>query len=67
MEADADKRKKGLNPRAVFSDPSSSESSYESKGTVTINTKGAKTCITRQLKIKVVTLYRQCPFSLNRK
>ncbi|KAG7214617.1 hypothetical protein INR49_010509 [Caranx melampygus] len=51
MEADADKKKVGLNPRAVFADPSSSES-YESKGTVTIDTKGAKKCITRQLKIK---------------
>ncbi|XP_022610827.1 integrin alpha-6-like isoform X2 [Seriola dumerili] len=52
IEADADHRKNGLIPRATIRSPSGSENSFESKGTVTINTKGAKQCVTRQLVIK---------------
>ncbi|XP_023283887.1 integrin alpha-6-like isoform X2 [Seriola lalandi dorsalis] len=52
IEADADHRKNGLIPRATIRTPPASESSFESKGTVTINTKGVKECVTRQLVIK---------------
>ncbi|XP_033961118.1 integrin alpha-6-like isoform X1 [Pseudochaenichthys georgianus] len=50
LEADADHRKKRLNPRAVFKD--GSKNSYESKGTITLDTKGKKQCITRKLMIQ---------------
>ncbi|KAF3858433.1 hypothetical protein F7725_011634 [Dissostichus mawsoni] len=50
LEADAEHRKKRLNPRAVFKD--GSENSYESKGTITMDTKGKKQCIIRKLIIK---------------
>ncbi|XP_071346446.1 integrin alpha-6-like isoform X2 [Trachinotus anak] len=52
IEADADRRKSGLSPRATIIDSSTSENSYESKGTVTINSKGKKQCVKRQLIIK---------------
>lgn len=54
LEADADHRKKRLNSRAVFKD--GSKNSYESKGTITLDTKGKKQCITRKLMIQVGTL-----------
>lgn len=53
LEADADLRKKGLIPRATFIDPSSSDKNYESTGVITMNTKGQKQCVTRQLAIQV--------------
>ncbi|XP_057714460.1 integrin alpha-6-like isoform X2 [Corythoichthys intestinalis] len=52
MKVDADQRKKNLIPRAAFTQQSGSESSYESKGTVVLDTKGRKQCITRQLAIQ---------------
>ncbi|XP_042339279.1 integrin alpha-6-like, partial [Plectropomus leopardus] len=50
IEADADHRKNGLIPRAAFSEPS--EHTYESKGTVTMNSKGKEECIKRGLIIQ---------------
>ncbi|KAK1879391.1 Integrin alpha-6 [Dissostichus eleginoides] len=50
LEADAEHRKKRLNPRAVFED--GSENSYESKGTITLDTKGKKQCIIKNLIIQ---------------
>ncbi|KAM9791409.1 integrin alpha-6-like isoform X1 [Syngnathus typhle] len=49
MSVDADQRKKNLLPRASFIQQSASDSEYESKGTVVLDTKGRKQCITRQL------------------
>ncbi|XP_077413012.1 integrin alpha-6-like isoform X2 [Vanacampus margaritifer] len=49
---DADQRKKNLIPRASFTHQSGSDSDYESKGTVVLDTKGRKQCITRQLAIQ---------------
>lgn len=56
LEADADRRKNHLIPRATF--PDATEHSYESKGTITLNSKGKEQCIKRQLVIQVVTLSR---------
>lgn len=50
LEADADHRKKRLNPRAVFKD--GSETSSELKGTITMDTKGKKQCIIKKLRIQ---------------
>ncbi|XP_029309406.1 integrin alpha-6-like [Cottoperca gobio] len=44
---DAEYKKIGLNPRAKFS--GESEKNYESKGIITMDSKGAEKCITRQL------------------
>ncbi|XP_061549402.1 integrin alpha-6b isoform X1 [Phycodurus eques] len=52
LVVDADQRKKNLIPRAAFTQQSSSNSNYESKGTVVLDTKGRKQCITRQLTIQ---------------
>lgn len=54
LEADSDRTKNGLIPRATFSE--ANEQSYESKGTITLNSKGQKQCVTRQLAIKVGAL-----------
>ncbi|XP_068605398.1 integrin alpha-6-like [Brachionichthys hirsutus] len=48
LEADADHRKNGLIPRATFSD----SHSYGSRGTITMNSKGKKECVRRQLAIQ---------------
>lgn len=50
LEADSDHRKNGLIPRATFSE--ATENGYESKGTITMDSKGKKQCITRQLAIQ---------------
>ncbi|KAM8851137.1 integrin alpha-6-like isoform 2-T2 [Spinachia spinachia] len=50
LTADADQMAKGFKSRATFKEPS--ENSYESKGTMTIDTKGKETCIKRQLEIQ---------------
>ncbi|KAF7661523.1 hypothetical protein LDENG_00258880 [Lucifuga dentata] len=52
LEADADHRNNGLLPRASFTQRSASDNNYESKGTVTINSKGEEQCVTRQLSIQ---------------
>ncbi|XP_029381094.1 integrin alpha-6-like [Echeneis naucrates] len=52
IEADGDKKKNGLHPRATFIDSSGSENSYESKGVLNINSKATKQCIKRKLMIK---------------
>ncbi|XP_077579884.1 integrin alpha-6-like isoform X1 [Stigmatopora nigra] len=52
LKVDADQRKKKLLPRASFTQQSGAESGYESKGTVVLDTKGRKQCITRQLAIQ---------------
>lgn len=62
LEADADHRKNGLIPRVTFSEPSDSDSKYESKGTITLDSKGKEQCVTRRLVIQVAT-----PFSLDLK
>ncbi|XP_078119650.1 integrin alpha-6-like [Sander vitreus] len=50
LEADAVHRKNGLIPRVTISEPS--EDSYKSSGTVTLDSKGKKQCIKRQLVIE---------------
>uniref|UniRef100_A0A8C9ZRN3 Integrin alpha-2 domain-containing protein n=1 Tax=Sander lucioperca TaxID=283035 RepID=A0A8C9ZRN3_SANLU len=50
LEADAVHRKNGLIPRVTISEPS--EGSYKSSGTVTLDSKGKKQCIKRQLVIQ---------------
>ncbi|KAI3375067.1 hypothetical protein L3Q82_021581, partial [Scortum barcoo] len=50
LEADADHRKNGLIPRATF--PEASENPYQSKGTITIQSKGTTQCIKRRLAIQ---------------
>ncbi|KAF1384010.1 hypothetical protein PFLUV_G00137800 [Perca fluviatilis] len=50
LEADAAQRKIGLIPRVTISEPS--EGSYKSSGTVTLDSKGKKQCIKRQLVIQ---------------
>ncbi|XP_019712378.1 integrin alpha-6-like [Hippocampus comes] len=52
MTVDADQRKKNLIPRASFTQQSASDSEYESQGTVVLDTKGRKQCVTRQLAIQ---------------
>ncbi|XP_067330327.1 integrin alpha-6-like isoform X2 [Channa argus] len=52
LEADADHRKNGHIPRAIFTEISSSENTYESKGVLNIKSKGTKTCLTRKLTIQ---------------
>lgn len=54
LEADADHRKNGLIPRATFTE--ASDHTYESKGTITIDSKGKKQCVTRRLAMQVGTL-----------
>nr|XP_046263833.1 integrin alpha-6-like isoform X2 [Scatophagus argus] len=49
LEVDADHRKNGLIPRGTFSQ--STGNGYESKGTITMDSKGKKVCITRQIAI----------------
>lgn len=51
LEVDADHRKNGLNPRATFT----SDNSYMSKGTITLDTKETEKCVTRKLAVQVVT------------
>ncbi|XP_068196562.1 integrin alpha-6-like isoform X2 [Antennarius striatus] len=48
LEADTDHRKNGLIPRATFTD----SQGYESRGTITMNNKGKKECVRRQLAIQ---------------
>ncbi|TDH05585.1 hypothetical protein EPR50_G00123910 [Perca flavescens] len=50
LEADAAQRKIGLIPRVAISEPS--EGTYKSSGTVTLDSKGKKQCIKRQLVIQ---------------
>ncbi|KAM9350211.1 integrin alpha-6-like [Symphorus nematophorus] len=50
LEADADHRKSGLIPRATFVE--STDHNYESKGTITMESKGKKQCVKRQLAIQ---------------
>ncbi|KAM7379156.1 hypothetical protein PAMP_004727 [Pampus punctatissimus] len=52
LEADADHRKKGLITRATFTQPSALNTNYESKGVITINSKGEEKCVTRELVIQ---------------
>uniref|UniRef100_A0A3B3UEC1 Integrin, alpha 6b n=1 Tax=Poecilia latipinna TaxID=48699 RepID=A0A3B3UEC1_9TELE len=52
LEADADRRKTNLLPRAIFTEPSDSDSDYIYKGTITMDTKGREQCFTRQLAIQ---------------
>lgn len=52
LEADADHKKIGLNPRATFIDSSENES----KGTITMSSKGNKECIKQKLTIQVENL-----------
>ncbi|XP_077380247.1 integrin alpha-6-like isoform X2 [Festucalex cinctus] len=52
LSVDADQRKKNLIPRASFTQQLASDSDYESKGTIVLDTKGRKQCITRQLAIQ---------------
>ncbi|CAL9688874.1 unnamed protein product [Knipowitschia caucasica] len=47
LQADADHRKYKLSPRATFED-----NSFESKGTITLDSKGKKKCFKRQLTIE---------------
>lgn len=54
LEADADHRKNGLIPRATFTE--ATDHAYESKGTITMDSKGKKQCVTRRLTIQVGTL-----------
>ncbi|XP_035526753.1 integrin alpha-6-like isoform X1 [Morone saxatilis] len=49
LEADADRRKNSLIPRATFLD---SEHSYKSEGTITMKSKGKKQCLKQQLAIQ---------------
>lgn len=48
LEVDADHRKNGLNPRATFT----SDNSYMSKGTITLDTKETEKCVTRKLAVQ---------------
>ncbi|XP_076601774.1 integrin alpha-6-like isoform X1 [Chaetodon auriga] len=50
LEADSDNRKNGLIPRATFSE--ATEHGYEYKGTIRLDSKGTKQCVTRQLAIQ---------------
>ncbi|KAM4728686.1 integrin alpha-6-like isoform 2-T2 [Anableps anableps] len=52
LEVDADRRKTSLIPRAIFTERSDSDNNYNSKGTVTMDTKGKEQCVTRQLAIQ---------------
>ncbi|XP_041848490.1 integrin alpha-6b [Melanotaenia boesemani] len=52
LEVDSDLRKNGLIPRATFKESSDSANNYESKGTITVDTKGKEQCVTRQLIIQ---------------
>ncbi|XP_045907125.1 integrin alpha-6-like isoform X1 [Micropterus dolomieu] len=50
LQADTDQRKNGLNSRATFLE--TPDPSYESKGVITIDGKGTKQCVKRQLTIQ---------------
>lgn len=64
LVADADLTRDGLIHRGTFIGSSASDKVYESKGTITMNSKGAKQCVTRKLAIQVVTLPgKMSPFS----
>ncbi|XP_040911574.1 integrin alpha-6b isoform X2 [Toxotes jaculatrix] len=52
LEADADHGKDSLSRRATFTESSATDKNYESRGTITMTSKGAKQCVTRQLAIK---------------
>ncbi|XP_034468695.1 integrin alpha-6b isoform X1 [Hippoglossus hippoglossus] len=52
LQADVDHRNRGLSSRATFAEISDSVKPYESKGTITMNSKGAKQCFKRQLAIQ---------------
>ncbi|XP_062284470.1 integrin alpha-6-like isoform X2 [Scomber scombrus] len=52
LEVDADHRKNGLIPRATFTQPSTSDNNYMSKGTITLDTKGKEQCVNRQLAVQ---------------
>ncbi|KAM4552270.1 integrin alpha-6-like [Odontesthes bonariensis] len=49
LKADADRREKGLLPRARFTEASDSDNNYESKGKISMDTKGKEQCIRRKL------------------
>ena len=51
LAADADKKEKGLIPRATFKDAGGSEF----KGTISMNSKGKQQCVERELQIQVAT------------
>uniref|UniRef100_A0A8D2ZSW0 Integrin, alpha 6b n=1 Tax=Scophthalmus maximus TaxID=52904 RepID=A0A8D2ZSW0_SCOMX len=52
LVADADLTRDGLIHRGTFIGSSASDKVYESKGTITMNSKGAKQCVTRKLAIQ---------------
>lgn len=56
LDLDADHRKNSLVRRAIFTEPSDSNNNYESKGTITMDTKGKEQCITREIALQVVAL-----------
>lgn len=51
LAADADKKEKGLIPRATFRDVGGSES----KGTISLDSKAKQKCVQRQLQLQVAT------------
>ncbi|CAN9503376.1 unnamed protein product [Ophioblennius macclurei] len=52
LEADADQVKKGLSPRATFTDGSGTDLGPKSKGTVVIDGKEKRKCVVRKLTIQ---------------
>ncbi|XP_015241563.1 PREDICTED: integrin alpha-6 isoform X1 [Cyprinodon variegatus] len=52
LDLDADHRKNSLVRRAIFTEPSDSNNNYESKGTITMDTKGKEQCITREIALQ---------------
>ncbi|XP_054888664.1 integrin alpha-6-like isoform X1 [Poeciliopsis prolifica] len=52
LEADADRTKNNLLPRASFTEISDSDANNIYKGTITMDTKGREQCFTRQLAIQ---------------
>uniref|UniRef100_A0A7N6BWJ2 Integrin alpha-2 domain-containing protein n=1 Tax=Anabas testudineus TaxID=64144 RepID=A0A7N6BWJ2_ANATE len=49
QNADDDYKKNGFIPRVTFTEPSASNNPYESKGTISLNSQGAKQCVTRKI------------------
>ncbi|XP_020566645.1 integrin alpha-6 isoform X1 [Oryzias latipes] len=52
LEADADLRKKGLKPRAIFTESSELDGNAQSTGTITMDKQGKEQCVTRKLAIQ---------------